>query len=138
MLGAAYLFLLPPLTDALLIDAAGGARSLVDVRGARPARHLPRHVHAARPRRGVGLTDHGAEYVAWGWAVNGFASVIGSVLTTLIAMTFGFNTVLVLAVAVYLVAIAALWRLRRPIPGSQADDEQPGDDLETVGVGAPA
>ena len=54
------------------------------------------------------LTDHGAEYVAWGWAVNGFASVIGSVLTTIIAMTFGFNTVLVLAVAVYLVAIAAL------------------------------
>ena len=64
------------------------------------------------------LTDHAAEYVAWGWAVNGFASVVGSVLTTILAMTFGFDTVLVLAVGVYLMAIAALWRLRRPIPGS--------------------
>jgi len=60
------------------------------------------------------------------------------VLTTIIAMTFGFNTVLVLAVGVYLVAIAALWRLRRPIPGSRSGDERPDDDLEAVGVGAPA
>ena len=33
------------------------------------------------------------EYVAWAWAVNGFFSVIGSVLTTILSMTFGFRLV---------------------------------------------
>ncbi len=51
------------------------------------------------------------EYVAWGWAVNGFASVIASVLTTILAMTFGFRAVLVLALAVYAIALGALRRL---------------------------
>ena len=46
--------------------------------------------------------------MAWGWAVNGFASVIGSVLTTILAMTFGFQTVLFVALGVYLVALLAL------------------------------
>jgi hypothetical protein len=58
-----------------------------------------------------GMTDHPQEYVAWGWAVNGFASVIGSVLTTVLAMTYGFDTVLTIAVVVYLCALATLWRL---------------------------
>jgi hypothetical protein len=57
------------------------------------------------------MTDHPQEYVAWGWAVNGFASVIGSVLTTVLAMTYGFDTVLTVAVVTYLVALATLWRL---------------------------
>ena len=39
------------------------------------------------------LTDHGDEYVAWSWAVNGFFSVIGSVLTTILSMAFGFRAV---------------------------------------------
>ena len=56
----------------------------------------------------AGLSAHPREYVAWGWAVNGFASVVGSVLTTLLAMTFGFNIVLVFALAAYLIAIVTL------------------------------
>ncbi len=59
---------------------------------------------------------HEREYVAWGWAVNGFASVIGSVLTTILAMNFGFSTTLVAAVVVYVAAIACLWRLLRLAP----------------------
>jgi hypothetical protein len=54
------------------------------------------------------LTDHPEEYVAWGWAVNGFASVIGAVLTTLLAMSYGFRMVLVLGLGAYLVALVAL------------------------------
>jgi hypothetical protein len=64
------------------------------------------------------LTDHDQEYVAWGWAVNGFASVIGSVLTTLLAMAFGFGTVLLIALVTYLVALTALWGLLRPAPAA--------------------
>lgn len=62
------------------------------------------------------LTDHPSEYVAWGWAVNGFASVMGSVLTTMLAMTFGFQVVLFVALGVYLVALAALRGLLAPPP----------------------
>ena len=135
-LGAAYLFLLPLATDALL-SAPLAVRFLFTFVVLAPlgiclGMFMPLGIGAVSE-----LTDHGAEYVAWGWAVNGFASVIGSVLTTIIAMSYGFNTVLVLAVGAYLVAIAALGRLRRPVSDSPTDDERP-DDLEVVGVGAPA
>jgi predicted MFS family arabinose efflux permease len=59
------------------------------------------------------LTEHGDEYVAWAWAVNGFFSVIGSVLTTILSMSFGFRTVQFSALAVYAVAVLAFARLRR-------------------------
>ena len=59
------------------------------------------------------LTEHSREYVAWGWAVNGFASVVGAVLTTILAMQFGFRTVLFVALAVYGVAVLALRGLLR-------------------------
>jgi hypothetical protein len=60
------------------------------------------------------LTDHGEEYVAWAWAVNGFFSVIGSVLTTILAMTFGFRTVQLTALIIYGIAVLAFTRLRTP------------------------
>jgi hypothetical protein len=62
------------------------------------------------------LSTHDEEYVAWAWAVNGFFSVIGSVLTTILSMSFGFRAVQVAALAVYAVAVAAFLRLHRAIP----------------------
>ncbi|MCP4642815.1 MAG: hypothetical protein GY851_20375 [bacterium] len=59
-------------------------------------------------RHVASLTDHKTEYVAWGWAVNGFFSVIGSVLTTILAMMLGFRLVYLLALLVYGVGVAAL------------------------------
>jgi hypothetical protein len=61
----------------------------------------------------AGITDFPREYVAWGWAVNGFASVIGAVLTTILAMSFGFRVVLVVALLCYVVAVLALRGLTR-------------------------
>ena len=60
------------------------------------------------------LGTHPREYVAWGWAVNGFASVVGAVLSTILAMTFGFGAVLVLALFLYLGALATLPTLLPP------------------------
>ena len=57
----------------------------------------------------------GERYVAWAWAINGFFSVIGSVLTTILSMTFGFATVQLLAVAIYAVAVATYGRLARAL-----------------------
>jgi hypothetical protein len=42
------------------------------------------------------------EYVAWAWAVNGFFSVIGSLLATMASMTWGFRVVLTGAFVLYL------------------------------------
>ncbi|HTK14855.1 MAG TPA: hypothetical protein VL769_00570, partial [Acidimicrobiia bacterium] len=61
--------------------------------------------------RVVSLTEHGEEYVAWAWAVNGFFSVIGSVLTTILSMALGFRVVQFAALAIYAVAVFAFTRL---------------------------
>ncbi len=57
------------------------------------------------------LSDHPDEYIAWAWAVNGFFSVIGSVLTTMLAMSYGFRVVQLLALGVYGLAVLAFYRL---------------------------
>ena len=67
------------------------------------------------------LSVHADEFIAWSWAVNGFFSVIGSVLTTILSMSYGFSTVQYLALAVYAIAALAYTRLvsiakRAPVP----------------------
>lgn len=59
-------------------------------------------------------TPYGDQYVAWCWAINGFFSVMASVLATLLSMTFGFNAVMLMGLAIYLVGIAAFRRV--PVP----------------------
>jgi hypothetical protein len=54
----------------------------------------------------------GPQLVAWAWGLNGFASVVGAVLATLLAVHLGFNGVLLLASALYLAAAAAAPRGR--------------------------
>src|SRR5690606_25547740 len=46
--------------------------------------------------------------VAWCWAVNGFFSVLGSSLTPVVSMTFGFDTALVAGLVLYVVATTVL------------------------------
>ena len=116
VLTAFYLFALPPLTDAML-GWPLLARVLIAFVFLAPlgiclGMFMPLGIGAV-----ASLTTHQSEYVAWGWAVNGFASVIGSVLTTILAMAFGFNTVLALALIVYAVALFTLRGLvRAPAP----------------------
>jgi len=43
--------------------------------------------------------------VAWCWAVNGFFSVIGSSVTTILSMSVGFNQALMAGLALYVVAV---------------------------------
>jgi hypothetical protein len=46
--------------------------------------------------------------IPWAWGINGYTSVLGSVLTVMIGMAYGFNTVLILAVSVYVVGMLAI------------------------------
>jgi Na+-transporting methylmalonyl-CoA/oxaloacetate decarboxylase gamma subunit len=69
--------------------------------------------------RAVGsVTKRPREYIAWAWAVNGFFSVLASILSTILAMVFGFKTLFLIALAVYVVAALAFMRLpdARPRP----------------------
>jgi hypothetical protein len=52
--------------------------------------------------------------VPWGWAVNGIASVLASVLAVAVAITWGFAVVTVVALACYLVALLDAARGRWP------------------------
>jgi len=68
----------------------------------------------------AGLSPHADVYVAWAWAVNGFFSVISSVLTTILAMAWGFSVVLALGLATYAVAVVVLRSLPDGTPASAA------------------
>lgn len=50
------------------------------------------------------------EIVPWAWGINGCASVISPVLATILAMSFGFTMVVLLAVALYGVAAVSFPR----------------------------
>ena len=49
-----------------------------------------------------------AALVPWAWGINGCASVLSAVLAILLAMSLGFNAVVVIAIALYVVAAATL------------------------------
>lgn len=50
---------------------------------------------------------------AWAWGINGCASVLGSMVATLVAIDFGFNVVLAVAVLLYLVVSASFPETRK-------------------------
>lgn len=47
--------------------------------------------------------------IPWAWAVNGCASVLGSILAIMIALSWGFSIVLVLASVVYLTGLVFIY-----------------------------
>ena len=73
------------------------------------------------------MSPHPDEFVAWSWAVNGFFSVIGSVLSIILAMSIGFR-------AVQGIALGDLRRRRprvpRPAPPRRPDRGGPATSPE--------
>lgn len=59
------------------------------------------------------LRQASPQFVPWAWAVNGSATVVGSVVTVIVSMNFGFRAVLLAAVAIYAIAFLAVDRLAR-------------------------
>jgi hypothetical protein len=119
-LALAYRFGLDPLTDGLL-DQSLAVRVVVALLVLAPlglclGTFMPLGLAAVTGVPAVeGHEAVGERYVAWAWAINGFFSVIGSVLTTILSMTFGFATVQLLAVVIYAVAVATYGRLARAL-----------------------
>ncbi len=52
----------------------------------------------------TGLSKLDAQMIPWAWGVNGCASVIAAVLATMLAIHVGFNVVIVLSLALYILA----------------------------------
>ncbi len=61
------------------------------------------------------LGTHSPDLIPWAWGVNGGTSVIASVLAALIALSWGFNAVILIAGAAYLAAGALLLSIHRHI-----------------------
>ncbi|MBI3767364.1 MAG: hypothetical protein HY271_02595 [Deltaproteobacteria bacterium] len=74
-------------------------------------------------------TDHKTEYIAWAWAVNGFFSVISSILATMLSMSLGFTILLLLAVVVYLIGAAALQAIPEPVGHAAHRERQSSPSL---------
>jgi len=114
-LSAFYMFGLTPLTDGLLdlpmVARVPIAFALLAPLGLCLGMFMPLGLRAVSR-----LSDAPREYVAWGWAVNGFASVIGAALATVLAMIDGFQVVLFFGFVAYLVASAAWHSLSRKVP----------------------
>ena len=49
------------------------------------------------------LQRHHPHLIAWAWGINGYASVVSAILATCLAIAFGFNLVILLAVGIYLI-----------------------------------
>jgi hypothetical protein len=52
--------------------------------------------------------------VPWAWGINGCASVVSAALATLLAVDFGFSAVLWIALALYVLVLAAFPQRRLP------------------------
>ena len=56
------------------------------------------------------------DLIPWAWGINGCASVLSAILATILAIHFGFTVVVGLALALYGLAAAMLYR---PLPQAQ-------------------
>jgi hypothetical protein len=57
-----------------------------------------------------------AKLVPWAWAVNGCATVIGTLVAVMVGMTWSFTAVALAALGVYCAGVAALWAAERGTP----------------------
>jgi hypothetical protein len=126
-LGFFYLFGLSPLTNAML-SLPLAARIIATFVFLAPLGVCLGMFMPLGLRLVSGGGETGRMYVAWGWAVNAFASVIGSALATILSMEFGFDVVLGLGMAAYVVATAAWVMLSRRIA-------PPGVHVSPAGLG---
>ena len=58
---------------------------------------------------GITITDQTSKaLIPWAWGINGYATVIGSVLCVILALMYGFIAVVVAACCIYLIGFIAM------------------------------
>jgi hypothetical protein len=120
VLSVVYMVFVGPLTDTALAWSQGARIALVVALllpiGLLLGMFLPTGIDAAVDAAGADESVRG-RLVAWCWAVNGFFSVIGSSLTTIFSMAFGFNRTLIAGLAMYVFATAVMRVRSKPNAG---------------------
>lgn len=101
-----YLAILPGLFQGL-IHLSDAAKIIISVALIAP---LAMCMGVPFPTAMTRLAGTAEAAIPWAWAINGFASVVGAVLATLLAIHLGFAVVILLAVLIYAVACVALMR----------------------------
>jgi hypothetical protein len=104
LIATAYLMLLPPLLAAAM-GLPVGARvgmALALIAPLAFCMGMPFPLGLSRVAR------HAPDFIPWAWGINGFASVLSAALATLLAIAFGFNAVVLLALAFYVLAAALM------------------------------
>jgi hypothetical protein len=99
-----YLVTLPYLFQ-LLIHLPDAAKILISIALIAP---LAMCMGVPYPTAMTRLAETAGQAIPWTWAINGFASVVGAVLATLLAIHLGFAAVILLAVLIYALACVAL------------------------------
>lgn len=99
-----YLAILPSLFQAL-IHLPDATKIVISVALIAP---LATCMGVPFPTGMIRLVSTSEEAIPWAWAINGFASVVGAVFATLLAIHLGFAVVILLAVLIYSVACAVL------------------------------
>lgn len=100
MNAAAVNWLLPPLLGLPIAARIAVALALVTPTGFMLGRAFPLGIRILEARSPV--------LIPWGWAINGFLSVLSSLLTIVAAMSLGFTWVLAIAAGVYVVGFLAM------------------------------
>jgi hypothetical protein len=59
------------------------------------------------------ISEQARSLVAWAWGVNGFFTVIGTIVSQMMGMAFGFKLVLLIAALTYVLALPAIWEASR-------------------------
>jgi len=59
------------------------------------------------------LKEQGRNVIPWAWAINGYFTVIGSALSVLLALLFGFKAMFFIAAAVYAIGPFFIWSRSR-------------------------
>jgi hypothetical protein len=62
--------------------------------------------------------------IAWGWALNGFFTVVGGLASVMLSMAFGFRLTLVIAGLIYLVAFWCFARIRQAERGISREHQR--------------
>jgi hypothetical protein len=109
VLGALYPLLLPEVFDAALMLPTWG-RIAVSVLLLAP---LAVAMGMPFPLGLVRISGGDARIAAWAWGLNGYMSVVGSVLTIGLGLAFGFRMVVWIGAGVYALAFAASFVLVR-------------------------
>ena len=100
VVGLLYALLLPTLLQAFLGEPlpvrVGIAVALLVPLGLPMGMFFPSGIQIVR--------EANSDFVPWAWAINGCGSVVGTILSVILAMTFGFRFVTYVALVLYVLA----------------------------------